>query len=171
MWLRIASTNINSASLAIIASRPAPSASDLVAAATRLAIHCRLSSDTGACTMCGRASSSGLKGRASQPKKVFWDFEHARACRARCQNADSMSRRTMLSGEDLPAHPARSGPSAPVFDAVMVRGEAVVNAPQNRLGATGDVDLAIDRSDVGLYGVRAEVGECCYLSVAFALGD
>jgi hypothetical protein len=129
MWLRIASTNINSASLAIIASRPAPSASDLVAAATRLAIHCRLSSDTGACTMCGRASSSGLKGRASQPKKVFWDFEHARACRARCQNADSMSRRTMLSGEDLPAHPARSGPSAPVFDAVMVRGEAVVNAP------------------------------------------
>jgi hypothetical protein len=49
----------------------------------------------------------------------------------------------------VPARLARSGPSAPVFDAVMVGGEAVANAPQNGLGAAGDVDLAIERSDVG----------------------
>src|SRR5215218_7820411 len=76
-----------------------------------------------------------------------------------------------LGARDLPAHPARSGPSAPVFDAVMVGGETGADAPQNRPGAAGDVALAIDRSDVGLHRVRTEVGERCHLGVALALGD
>jgi hypothetical protein len=38
-----------------------------------------------------------------------------------------MSRRTVRSGWDLPVRPARSGPSAPVFDAVVVGCEAVAD--------------------------------------------
>jgi hypothetical protein len=45
------------------------------------------------------------------------------------QDADSMSRRTVRSGEGLRVHPARLGPAAPVFDAVVVGCEAVVDAP------------------------------------------
>ena len=67
--------------------------------------------------------------------------------------------------------PPRSGSSAPVFDAVMIGCEAVVDAPQNRLGTAGNADLAIDRPDVGLHGIRAEVGQRCHLSVALTLGD
>src|SRR5688572_2898442 len=55
----------------------------------------------------------------------------------------------------VPSPPARSWSSTPVFDAVVVGCEAVANAPQNRLGAAGDIDLAIDGSDVGLHRVRA----------------
>ena len=87
------------------------------------------------------------------------------------QNADSMSRGTVRSGMDSPVHPARSGPSPPVFDAVMVGREAMADAPQNRLGAAGYGDLAIDRSDIGLHRVRTQVGERCHLGVAMALGD
>src|SRR5215203_3820302 len=67
--------------------------------------------------------------------------------------------------------PCLSGPSTPVFDAVMVGCEVVANAPLNRLGAASDVNLAIDRSDVGLHGIRAEVGESCHLGIAVALCD
>src|SRR5215217_5820055 len=52
----------------------------------------------------------------------------------------------MRSREGPPSQLRRSGPSAPVFDAVVVGCEAVADAPQNRLGAAGDVDLAIARS-------------------------
>jgi hypothetical protein len=67
----------------------------------------------------------------------------------RYQNADSMSRRTMLSGEGPASSP---GPVRALRASVRCgdgRGEAVANAPQNGLGAAGDVDLAIERSDVG----------------------
>src|SRR5687768_8777256 len=67
--------------------------------------------------------------------------------------------------------PIRSGSSAPVFDAVVVGCEAVADPPQNRLGAAGDIDLAVDGSDVGLHRVRAEMGQGCHLGVAVALGD
>ena len=53
----------------------------------------------------------------------------------------------------------------------MVRREAVFHTPQDSLGPTADVDLAVDGADVGLDGVRAEVGECGDLGVAPALGD
>ena len=36
-----------------------------------------------------------------------------------------------------------------MFDAVMVRREAVLDAPQDSLGPTADFDLAVDRADVG----------------------
>jgi hypothetical protein len=69
------------------------------------------------------------------------------------RNADSMSRQR-YSTEGPPSHLSRSEPAAPVFDAVMVGCESVADAPQNRLSAAGDVDLAIDRSDVELHRVR-----------------
>jgi hypothetical protein len=87
------------------------------------------------------------------------------------RNADSMSRQRCAHEKGPPSHPRRSGPSAPVFNAVMIGCEAVADAPQNRVRAAGNVDLAIDRSDVGLHRVRAEVGQRCHLSVAMALGD
>src|SRR5687768_8351023 len=77
----------------------------------------------------------------------------------------------MRSREDSYRTRRRSGSSAPVFDAVVVGCEAVTNAPQNRLGAAGDLDLAVDGSDVGLDGVRAEMGQGCHLGVAVALSD
>ena len=64
-----------------------------------------------------------------------------------------------------------SGAAAPVIDAVVVGGEAVVDAPQHRLGAAADVDLPVDRADVGLHGVGAEEGQGGDLGVALALGD
>ena len=64
-----------------------------------------------------------------------------------------------------------SGSAAPVVDAVVVGGEAVADAPQHGLRPAGDADLAIDRADVGLDGVGAEVGQCRDLGVALALGD
>jgi hypothetical protein len=76
------------------------------------------------------------------------------SCCPRCQAPIAASRRLGI---------------APVFDAVVVRDEAVVDAPEDCLGAAGDVDLAIDRADVGLDRVRAEEGQRCYLGVAFAL--
>jgi hypothetical protein len=41
-----------------------------------------------------------------------------------------------------------------MFDAVVVRREAVLDAPQDSLGPTADFDLAVDRADVRLHGVR-----------------
>jgi len=52
-----------------------------------------------------------------------------------------------------------SGAAAPVFDAVVVGSEAVVDPPEDGLGSAADVDLAVDRPDVGLHGVGAEVGQ------------
>ena len=45
------------------------------------------------------------------------------------------------------------------------------DAPQHSLGAAADVDLAVDRADVGLHGVGAQVGQAGDLGVALALGD
>ena len=42
-----------------------------------------------------------------------------------------------------------------MFDAVVVRREAVLDAPQDSLGPTADFDLAVDRADVRLHGVRS----------------
>src|SRR5918912_1059740 len=64
-----------------------------------------------------------------------------------------------------------SGAVAPALDAPVVRSEAVLHAPEDRLRATAGVDLAIDRADVGLHGVGAEVGQVGYLRVAHPLGD
>ena len=64
-----------------------------------------------------------------------------------------------------------SGSAAPVVDAVVVGGEAVVDAPQHGLGAAGDADLAVDGADVGLDGVGAEEGQRGDVGVALALGD
>src|SRR5688500_15874472 len=66
---------------------------------------------------------------------------------------------------------AWSGASSPVFDAVMVGGEAVPNPPQHCLGAASDIDLAVDGSDVGLHRVRADAGQRCQLGVCVALVD
>src|SRR5258708_27642593 len=56
-----------------------------------------------------------------------------------------------------------------MFDAVMVRREAVVNSPQDSPGPTADSDLAVDRADVRLHGIRAEIGQRRDLGVAPAL--
>ena len=53
----------------------------------------------------------------------------------------------------------------------MVRSEAVVHTPQDSLGPAADADLAVDRADVGLHGVGAEIGQRRDLGVALALGD
>jgi hypothetical protein len=53
----------------------------------------------------------------------------------------------------------RSGPTSPMFDAAMVGSEAVIHSPQDSLGPAADFDLAVDRPDVGLHRVGAEVGE------------
>src|SRR3954464_15714951 len=58
------------------------------------------------------------------------------------------------------ARPKTSRPPAPVVDPVVVGGEAVVDAPQDCLGATGDTDLAVERADVGLHGVGRQIGAC-----------
>ena len=59
----------------------------------------------------------------------------------------------------------------PVFDAAMVRGEAVIHPPQHRLGTAADAELAVNRSDVGLHGVGAQVGKSRDVGVALALSD
>ena len=64
-----------------------------------------------------------------------------------------------------------SGSAAPVLDAVVVGGEAVGDAPEDGLGAAAGVDFAVDAADVGLDGVRAEVGQPGDVGVVFALGD
>ena len=58
-----------------------------------------------------------------------------------------------------------------MVNAVMIRREAVMDAPEHGLRTTRDVDLAVDRADVGLHGVRAEEGECRHLGIALALSD
>src|SRR4051794_12365356 len=60
---------------------------------------------------------------------------------------------------------------APVVDSPVVGAEAVLDPPQHRLGATADANLAVGRTDVGLDGVRAEVGQASDLTVRFALRD
>ena len=57
----------------------------------------------------------------------------------------------------------------PMFDAVVVRREAVLDAPQDSLGPTADFDLAVDRADVRLHGVRAEICQRRDLGIALAL--
>jgi hypothetical protein len=57
------------------------------------------------------------------------------------------------------------------FDPVMVGGEAVRDAPQHCLGTAADVDLAVDRADVGLDRVRAQERQPCDIRVALSLGD
>src|SRR4051794_6658931 len=64
-----------------------------------------------------------------------------------------------------------SGTAAPVLDPVVIWREAVPDAPEHRLGPAAGADLAIDRADVGLHRVRAEVGQVRHLGVAHALGD
>ena len=39
------------------------------------------------------------------------------------------------------------------------------------MSATADFDLAVDRADVGLYGVRAQICLRCDLGIALALRD
>lgn len=56
-----------------------------------------------------------------------------------------------------------------MFDAVMVSGEAVLHTPQDSLGPTADSDLPVDRANVRLHGVRAEICQRRDLGVAFAL--
>ena len=58
-----------------------------------------------------------------------------------------------------------------MFDAVMVRREAVLHTPQDSLGPTADSDLPVDRANVRLHGVRAEICQRRDLGVAFALGS
>src|SRR5689334_2052764 len=58
-----------------------------------------------------------------------------------------------------------------MLDAMVVRLEAVLDTPQDSLGAAADVDLAVDRADVGLHGVRAEICQRRYFRVALALRD
>ncbi len=64
-----------------------------------------------------------------------------------------------------------SGTTAPVFDPAVVGPETVVSAPQHRLGAVGDTDLAVGRSDVGLDGVDAQKHQLGELRVGLALRD
>src|SRR5215218_6665355 len=59
----------------------------------------------------------------------------------------------------------------PVFDAVVIRGEAVFDTPQHGLGSAADADLAVDRADVRLHGVRTQKGQPCDVGVALALRD
>src|SRR6476620_7631902 len=61
--------------------------------------------------------------------------------------------------------------AAPVLDAAVVGGEAVVDAPEDRLGAARDVDFSVDHANVGLDGVWAEEGEDRHLRIAPSLGD
>lgn len=58
-----------------------------------------------------------------------------------------------------------------MFYAVMVGCESVLNSPQHGLRATADVDLAVDRADVGLHGVWAQIRQRGNLGIALALGD
>jgi hypothetical protein len=62
-----------------------------------------------------------------------------------------------------------SGTTSPMFDAVMVRREAVRHTPQDSLGPTADFDLAVDRADVRLHGVRAEICQRRDVGIALAL--
>ena len=57
----------------------------------------------------------------------------------------------------------------PMFDAVMVRRESVIHTPQDSLGPTADSDLAVDRADVRLHGIRAEIRQLRDLGIALAL--
>src|SRR5271166_787214 len=63
------------------------------------------------------------------------------------------------------------GAAAPVLDAVMVGSEPVVHTPQYGLSATAHTELAIDRPNVGLHGVWAQVRQPRDVCVAHALGD
>jgi hypothetical protein len=56
-----------------------------------------------------------------------------------------------------------------MFDPVMVRCEAMLHTPQDSLGPTADVDLAVDGADVRLHGVRAEVCQRRDPGIALAL--
>ena len=64
-----------------------------------------------------------------------------------------------------------SGAAAPVFDAVMVWSEAVLGPSEDSLGSAADVDFPVNRANVGLHGVGAEVGQPRHLGVALVLGD
>src|SRR4029079_19554120 len=63
------------------------------------------------------------------------------------------------------------GPAPPVFDAVVVRREAMTDAPEHGLGSAADLHLAVDRPNVGLHGVGAQVGQPCHVGIALALRD
>ena len=72
---------------------------------------------------------------------------------------------------DCPLRPVRSWLAAPLVDAAVVGGEAVVDSPEDRLGATCYRGLAVDPADIGLHGVGAQVGQGGDVGVAFALRD
>ena len=63
------------------------------------------------------------------------------------------------------------GAAFPVLDAVVVGIEAVPHAPEHCLGPAGRIDLAVQVANVGLDGVRAEMGQPRDLRVALPLGD
>ena len=58
-----------------------------------------------------------------------------------------------------------------MFDAMMVRSEAVLHTPQDSLGPAAESDLAVNRADVRLHSVRAEICQRRDLGIALALGD
>ena len=87
----------------------------------------------------------------------------------RMMTTTHLTRRPIRQSEQFEPPPLR--PASPVFDAVMIRREAVVDPPEDGLRPAADIDLAVDRADVGLHGVGAEVGQLGDLGVALALGD
>ena len=114
--LRNTSTNMSSASLASIASLPGlPSSVSSAATRIRLEIQPRLTSDIGACMIRGNASSTGLKGRASQPRnpQTILQFELAVSCHLHHQRQRTV-RRATIDGEIrlIRAHSASGGGDA-----------------------------------------------------------
>src|SRR5947209_6886997 len=47
----------------------------------------------------------------------------------------------------------------------------MAESPQHGPGAAVDIELAVDRADVGLDGIRAQVGQPRHVGIALALGD
>ena len=47
----------------------------------------------------------------------------------------------------------------------------MTDAPENGLGSAADVNFAVDRPDVGLHGVGAQVRQPCHIGIALALRD
>src|SRR4029079_8897568 len=89
----------------------------------------------------------------------------------RVRHPHDAKRSLSMSGRNATHAALRSGTALPVGKAVMLRSQAVFDTREHALSTAADADLAVDRADVRLHGVGAQVREPCDVGVALALGD
>ena len=85
--------------------------------------------------------------------------------------AHNPARSTQHRGAQVLGAGSRCGSGPPVVDTAVLGLEAVLDTPEDGLGAAADAELSVGAANVRLDGVRAQIGQDADLAVALALSD